>query len=60
MEIPYPVLLANERVKNGSSPLGKLTVTPLLLLFDKSGRLMKVLAGYVDPRALEKLVTQLL
>jgi len=60
MEIPYPVLLANERVKDGSSPLGKLTVTPLLLLFDKSGRLMKVLAGYVDPRALEKLVTQLL
>ncbi len=60
MDIPYPVLLADERIKNGSSPLGNLSVTPLLMLFEKSGRLTRVIAGFVDPRLIEKMILELL
>lgn len=60
MKIPYPVLLADKSIKDGSSPLGKLPITPMLMLFDRSGKLRKVIAGFVDPRIVEKLILQLL
>jgi len=60
MRIPYPVLLADDRVKSGSSPLGDFSINPVLIIFDRSGKIRKVFVGLVPLRQIEKLVKELL
>jgi thiol-disulfide isomerase/thioredoxin len=60
MEIPYPVVLATDRIRNGKSPFGDLSALPSLFVFDSHGRLRKVLVGYVPLERIERLVVALL
>lgn len=60
MEIPYPVALATDRIRNGQSSFGDLSALPSLFVFDSRGRLRKILVGYVPLERIERLVVALL
>lgn len=60
MDIPYPVALAGEAIREGTSTFGDLSVLPVLFVFDTRGTLRKVFVGYVPLEKIEKLVVELL
>ncbi len=60
MQIPYPVALATEEIRQGESPFGPLDVVPTLMVFDRRGRLVRVFVGLIPVEQLERLVQRLL
>ncbi|MBW1810043.1 MAG: TlpA family protein disulfide reductase [Deltaproteobacteria bacterium] len=60
MDIPYPVALADEAIRQGRSPLGDVSITPMLLIFDRSGILKKIFLGFVPIEQVERIIEKLL
>lgn len=60
MQIPYPVALATEAIRQGESAFGPLQAVPTLMVFDRRGRLVRVFVGLVPVERLERLLRQLL
>jgi thiol-disulfide isomerase/thioredoxin len=60
LEIPYPVALANDNVRRGNSPFGEINANPLLVVFDRKGKLRKIFVGRVPMREVEKVILELL
>lgn len=54
--LTMPVLVADDRIRNGESPLGRLRELPVKVLFDRDGRLVTGYSGVADPAALVALV----
>lgn len=59
LETPYPVLIADDEVREGRSPFGSIRVLPTTYLFDRSGRLVGGFTGPVAPEQMRKLVERL-
>jgi len=59
-EVPYPVALADEAVRQGRSPLGAVDSLPTLLVFDRGGRLRGAFLGRVPMQQVEALIRKLL
>jgi peroxiredoxin len=60
MDIPYPVVYADDAIKRGQSPLGDVSITPILLVFDRSGILRKIFLGLVPVEQVEQIIVKLL
>jgi peroxiredoxin len=60
LRVPYPVALADVGIRQGHSTFGDLGALPLLLVFDRSGKLVRAVAGLVPEEALGELVEELL
>jgi thiol-disulfide isomerase/thioredoxin len=57
-ELPFPLLLATQAVRDGTSPFGEVKALPTTFLFGREGELLEAFAGGVAPQALERLVAQ--
>ena len=60
LEIPYPVAVATDSVRNGNSPFGEINAYPLLAIFDRKGNLRKIFVGRVPVKEVEKVILDLL
>jgi thiol-disulfide isomerase/thioredoxin len=60
LEITYPVALATQSIRNGTSPFGKINAFPLLVVFDRKGNLRKIFVGRVPMKEVEKIILELL
>jgi thiol-disulfide isomerase/thioredoxin len=60
LEIPYPVAVATESVRRGTSPFGEINANPLLVVFDRQGNLRKIFVGRVPMKEVEKVILELL
>jgi peroxiredoxin len=60
LALPYPVAVADDWIRSGQSPLGEVSVTPVLMLFDREGSLRKVFVGHVALGQVEAVVQELL
>ncbi len=60
MQLNYPIVLADESIRKGRSPFGRLDILPILMIFDHYGDLRQVVAGYVPLGELEKIIVPLL
>lgn len=60
LEIPYPVALATDAIRQGTSPFGKINANPLLVIFDRGGNLKKIFVGRVPMKEVEKVIKELL
>jgi thiol-disulfide isomerase/thioredoxin len=60
LEIPYPVALGDENIRDGRSPFGNLNPLPILMLFDRNGNVQKIFLGAVSPKLVEESIRSLL
>ncbi|MBN2498669.1 MAG: TlpA family protein disulfide reductase [Deltaproteobacteria bacterium] len=60
MGLSYPVLLADEAVREGRSAFGPIEAIPMTLIFDRLGRLTRILVGLVPAAEMEGAVLELL
>ena len=60
MDIPYPVAYADDAIRQGDSPLGDVSITPILLIFDRTGILRKIFLGLVKIEQVEQIIKKLL
>lgn len=58
--LPYPVLIANERVRAGDTAYGRITELPASFLFNRKGEVEAAWSGALEPAELEKLVERAL
>ena len=58
--VDYPVLAADEDMREGRSPFGSLTAIPSLMIFDREGSLVGVFLGLVPPKRIEEVLDRLL
>jgi thiol-disulfide isomerase/thioredoxin len=54
----FPVLVADERMRRGETPIGPITSLPRTVLFGKDGRLIAAFAGVPVPGELEELIAR--
>jgi peroxiredoxin len=59
-EVPYPVLVASEEVREGDTPYGRITELPTTFLLDRRGKLAAAWTGPIEPAAIEKAVSELI
>jgi len=59
-KVTYPVLVADDEVREGRSPYGKIEALPLTYVLDRQGKVAAAYEGPADPAALRKLVEKLL
>lgn len=60
MQVNYPVVLADDRIRHGKSAFGELSVVPVMMVFDHRGFLSQKIAGHVPIARLEKILVPLL
>ena len=60
MEITYPVAVATQSIRKGTSPFGEINASPILVIFDRNGNLHKIIVGRVPIKDLEKVILELL
>ncbi|MBI5548604.1 MAG: TlpA family protein disulfide reductase [Deltaproteobacteria bacterium] len=57
---PFAVLLADEEVRSGQSPFGRVEALPTTFLIDREGRVDVAYEGPADPLQLQRRIDQLL
>ncbi len=55
-ELPFPLLVADERIRKGQTAFGFIPSLPASFLFGRDGRLITAFAGFVASAQLEELV----
>jgi len=58
--LPFPVLVASPRIREGQSPFGPIRELPTTVLLARDGSLLAAYTGVADPAALSRLVEQAL
>ncbi|MGA9520800.1 MAG: TlpA disulfide reductase family protein [Myxococcaceae bacterium] len=46
---PFPILIANEEVRQGETPFGRIPVVPVTFVLDRQGRIVRGWPGLADP-----------
>lgn len=59
-KLSMPVLVADERIRTGASPLGPLRELPAKVIFGRDGKVIAGFSGVADPKALLELVERAL
>ncbi len=49
---PFPILIANEEVRRGETPFGRIPVLPVTFLLDREGRIVRGWPGLPEPEEL--------
>lgn len=57
---PWPLLVADERLRSGRTPFGLIRELPARVLFDRDGQVIAAYSGVVAPRELERKVREAL
>jgi thiol-disulfide isomerase/thioredoxin len=57
-QLNFPLLLADERIRQGQTAFGTISSLPATLLFGRDGRLITVFAGLLVPAELDALISQ--
>lgn len=60
LETPYPVLVADDEVREGRSPFGPIRALPTTWIIDRSGTVVAAFEGPADPRMLRNVIEALL
>ncbi len=55
---PFPVLIADEAIRKGETPFGKIPVVPSTFLIDREGRIVQAWAGLPNPDELRAAVEE--
>ena len=58
--LPYPLVVADERLRSGYSPFGRVGALPTFFLLDRRGEPVAAWEGMVDPGPLERTVREAL
>jgi len=58
--LPFPLLSADEALRSGDTPFGKVGALPTFFLFDRRGELLAAWEGMAEPARLEKAVRKAL
>jgi thiol-disulfide isomerase/thioredoxin len=56
--LSFPMLIADQRIRQGQSPFGVITSLPSMFLFGKDGRLITAFTGLPVAAEIEQLVSQ--
>jgi thiol-disulfide isomerase/thioredoxin len=56
----FPVLVANDPIRDGASPFGPIRVLPSTVLIGRDGRIIAAYSGIADPQQLRQLVERAL
>jgi peroxiredoxin len=59
-QLHFPLLVADERIRNGRTAFGPISSLPSLFLFGRDGRLITAFAGFMRPADLHELIVQAL
>jgi hypothetical protein len=58
--LPFPLVSADDYLRSGQSPFGRVGALPTFFLFDRQGALLGAWEGMADPGKLEKTVRKAL
>lgn len=58
--LPFPLLVADDRIHQGQSAFGPIPALPAAFLFGRDGRLVAVFAGLLEPAELDELIVHAL
>ncbi len=59
-ELPFPILVADERVRTGQSAFGSISALPTHFLLGRDGRVLAAYEGITDPQALSEQIERAL
>ncbi len=60
LEVPYPLVVASKQILEGSSFFGNIWATPMLMIFDRDGELVKIFIGHVPISEIERILLRVL
>lgn len=55
-ELPFPLLVADERIRTGQTPFGRISVLPTTFLLGRDGRVIAAFEGLATSRSLDAAV----
>ncbi len=59
-QLPFPLLVADDRIRQGQTAFGPIASLPASFLFGRDGRLITAFAGLLVPAELDKMIRQAL
>jgi len=57
-QLSFPLLLADQAIRKGDSPFGKISALPTTFLLDREGKVLLAYEGVAPPESLDALITQ--
>jgi peroxiredoxin len=60
LQLPYPILVADEATREGRSPFGRIELLPTTFVLDREGRVRHAFSGVPDEHQLERLIDQMI